>query len=86
MKNIKILIALLAITATAPFAGAPDPAGLRPARADGGQGGAFPTINAAITAASAGDRILIYPKSGGSPYTENIVINKNLQLLCALEG
>lgn len=81
MKNMKLLIALLAIIAAAPFARATDRI-----VADGGQGGAFPTINAALTAASAGDRILIYPKSGGSPYTENIVINKNIQLLCAVEG
>jgi len=55
--------------------------------AEGGQGGAFETINAAVAAAVSGDRILIYPKANGGHYSENITItNKSLQLLSALEG
>lgn len=81
MKHLKVLILFLTAFAMAFQSSATDRI-----VADGGQGGAFSTINAAINAAAAGDRILIYPKSGGSPYTENIIINKNLQLLCAEEG
>jgi hypothetical protein len=55
--------------------------------AEGGQGGAFESINAAINAAVSGDRILIYPKANGAHYSENISItNKSLQLLSAEEG
>jgi hypothetical protein len=45
---------------------------------DGGAGGSFSTISAAITQASDGDRIIIRPKSAGIPYLENITINKSL--------
>jgi hypothetical protein len=55
--------------------------------AEGGQGGAYSSINAAINAAVSGDRILIYPKANGGHYSENISItNKSLQLLSAEEG
>jgi hypothetical protein len=55
--------------------------------AEGGQGGAYATINEAITAAVSGDRILIYPKQNGAQYSENITLtNKSLQLLSATEG
>lgn len=49
---------------------------------DFGAGGAYPTISAAITAASNGDRIIIKPKSGGVPYLENLTIDKSLTFVC----
>jgi hypothetical protein len=54
--------------------------------AEGGAGGAYSSISQAITAAVNGDRILINPKSGNSAYAENLTIDKNLQLLCNIEG
>lgn len=51
-----------------------------------GGGGAYPTISEAISAASAGDRILVVPKNGDAPYIENLTINKDLQLLSAING
>lgn len=54
--------------------------------AEGGMGGAYPSISEAITASADGDRIIINPKSGGSAYAENLAINKDLQLLCNVEG
>jgi hypothetical protein len=55
--------------------------------ADGGAGGAYSTIGAAVTAAASGDRIIITPKPGGATYNENITItNKSLQFLSATEG
>ena len=81
MTQFRIPVLLFLIIATTQFVRATDRI-----VADGGQGGAFSTITDALNASAAGDRILIYPKSGGSPYTENIVITKNIQLLCAVEG
>ncbi len=55
--------------------------------ADGGQGGAFASISEAINAAVSGDRIIIYPKTNGGSYSENLTISsKSLQLLSATEG
>lgn len=51
-----------------------------------GGGGAYATIGDAMAAASHGDRILIEPKAGNGRYIENIVIDKNLQLLTATNG
>ncbi|MGC4041153.1 MAG: hypothetical protein QM710_10300 [Flavobacterium sp.] len=48
---------------------------------DGGAGGAFSTISAAIAQASDGDRIIIKPKIGNAPYLETVTINKSLTLL-----
>jgi hypothetical protein len=45
---------------------------------DSGAGGAYATVNAAIAAASDGDRIIIKPKTNGSAYIENLTINKSL--------
>ncbi len=81
MKKLKLQILLFGVIASQQLALATDRI-----VADGGQGGAFSTITQAINASVANDRILVYPKSGGSPYTENIVINKNIQILCAVEG
>ncbi len=53
---------------------------------ESGSGGCYPTITAAINAASDGDRILIQPKSGGASYAENLTIAKSLQLLSNVEG
>jgi hypothetical protein len=55
--------------------------------ADGGAGGAYATIGAAVTAAVSGDRIIITPKPAGATYNENITVtNKSLQFLSATEG
>ncbi|MCX6897000.1 MAG: hypothetical protein NTZ16_16250 [Verrucomicrobia bacterium] len=49
--------------------------------------GAYTTISAAISAASSGDRILVFPKAGGAAYVENPTITlSNVQLLNAVEG
>ncbi|MEJ5102669.1 hypothetical protein [Chryseobacterium sp. MYb328] len=45
---------------------------------NGGTGGAYSTVSAAITAASDGDRIIIQPKTNGTAYVENLTINKSL--------
>ncbi|BAP32493.1 uncharacterized protein CHSO_3456 [Chryseobacterium sp. StRB126] len=45
---------------------------------NGGTGGAYSTVSAAITAASDGDRIIIQPKTNGAAYVENLIINKSL--------
>ncbi|MBP2619674.1 hypothetical protein [Chryseobacterium jejuense] len=45
---------------------------------NGGTGGAYSTVSAAITAASDGDRIIIQPKTNGAAYVENLTINKSL--------
>ncbi|MCX6896998.1 MAG: hypothetical protein NTZ16_16240 [Verrucomicrobia bacterium] len=52
-----------------------------------GLAGAYSTISSAIAASSAGDRILVYPKTGGASYVENPSLSlSNLQLLNAIEG
>lgn len=51
-----------------------------------GGGGTYSTINDAFVAASAGDRILIRPKSANAPYIESLTINKSIQLLTATNG
>lgn len=45
---------------------------------NGGAGGAYSTVSAAITAAADGDRIIIQPKTNGTAYVENLTINKSL--------
>lgn len=45
---------------------------------NGGTGGAYSTVSAAITAASDGDKIIIQPKTNGAAYVENLIINKSL--------
>ncbi len=55
--------------------------------APGGAGGAYASLNAALTAAVAGDRIIVTPQSGGAAYTEGtIAITKSVQILSATEG
>ncbi|HBF87692.1 MAG TPA: hypothetical protein DDX39_03535 [Bacteroidales bacterium] len=54
--------------------------------AENGTGGAYATITEAINAAADGDRIIVSPKSGGAPYSENLTIDKSLQFLCNNEG
>ncbi|WP_123910940.1 MULTISPECIES: hypothetical protein [unclassified Chryseobacterium] len=48
---------------------------------NGGTGGAYSTVSAAITAASDGDRIIIQPKTNGTAYVENLTINKSLTFI-----
>ncbi len=53
----------------------------------GGAGGAYATLNAALTAAVAGDRIIVTPQSGGAAFAEGtIAITKSVQILSATEG
>lgn len=55
--------------------------------AAGGSGGAYASIGAAIAAANAGDRIIVYPQTGGASYSEGtLTITKSLQILSANEG
>lgn len=55
--------------------------------AGGGSGGAYPTLKAAIAAASPNDRIIVYPQANGASYSEGtITITKSLQILSANEG
>jgi hypothetical protein len=55
--------------------------------AGGGAGGAYLTIGAALAAASANDRIIVYPQVGGSSFSEGtLTINKSIQILSANEG
>jgi hypothetical protein len=49
-----------------------------------GTGGAFTTINAALAVAVDGDRILVIPHAGF--FVENLVLDKSLQLMSAVEG
>ena len=53
---------------------------------ENGNGGCYTTITAAHAAAVNGDRILITPKAGNAPYTENLTITKSLQFICATEA
>lgn len=53
---------------------------------ENGSAGTFSTIGAAITASNDGDRIIIYPKIGGNPYIEDLVINKTLEFASAEDG
>lgn len=53
---------------------------------DGGAGGAFSTIGAAISQASDGDRIIIRPKVGNLPYQEDVLVDKSLTFLSEIQG
>lgn len=53
----------------------------------GGAGGAYASISAALTAASAGDRIIVTPQANGAAFVEpTITITKSIQILSATEG
>lgn len=53
----------------------------------GGAGGTYASLNAAIAAASPGDRIIVYPSLNGASYMEGTIsITKSLQILSANEG
>lgn len=53
----------------------------------GGAGGTYASLKAAVLAASANDRIIVYPQQNGASYSEGtITINKSLQILSANEG
>lgn len=53
---------------------------------ENGPAGTFSTISAAITASVNGDRIIVHPKIGDSPYVENITIDKSLEIVSATDG
>lgn len=53
---------------------------------DGGAGGVFSTISAAVAQASDGDRIIIRPKVGNLPYQENITVDKSLTFVTEIAG
>lgn len=46
-----------------------------------GQSPAYPSITAAVAAASDGDRIIVKNRAGNIPWIENIAVNKSLQFL-----
>lgn len=48
---------------------------------EGGSGGGFSSINAAMTAAVDGDRIIVHPKAGNAPWMEDLTITKSLTFL-----
>lgn len=50
---------------------------------DGGANGAFSTIQAAVDATNDGGVVVVHPKDFNVPYIENIVIAKNLTLMCS---
>lgn len=52
----------------------------------GGAGGAYASISAALTAASAGDRIIVTPQANNAAFVETITITKSIQILSATEG
>lgn len=55
--------------------------------AAGGAGGAYASLNAALTAAANNDRIIVYPQPGGASFSEGtITITKSVQILSAVEG
>ncbi|MDX2002892.1 MAG: hypothetical protein SFW35_10700 [Chitinophagales bacterium] len=54
--------------------------------AQNGTGGAYASITDAYNAATNGDRIIITPQSGNSPYVENLTISKSLQFISGVEG
>lgn len=53
---------------------------------ENGPAGTFATITEAITAAVNGDRIIVHPKIGGSPYIEEMIIDKSLEIVSATDG
>lgn len=53
---------------------------------ENGPVGTFSTISAAITASVNGDRIIVHPKIGDSPYVENITVDKSLEIVTATDG
>lgn len=48
--------------------------------------GTYATINAAVTAAADGDRIIIANRPGGQPWVENFTLSKSLTLLSSVNG
>lgn len=55
--------------------------------ASGGAGGAYSTLAAAIAAANANDRIIVFPQANGASYAEGtLTITKSLQIVSATEG
>lgn len=54
--------------------------------AEGGQGGAYASLNDAYSAAVNGDRILVYPKANGVAYAENLTIGKDVDISSAENG
>lgn len=53
---------------------------------ENGPSGTFSSVSAAITASLNGDRIIVHPKIGDSPYVENITIDKSLEIVSATDG
>jgi len=53
---------------------------------DGGPIGTYSSISSAVSASVDGDRILINNKLDGLPWTEDIIVNKSLSLLSAVDN
>ena len=53
---------------------------------EAGPVGTYPSIASAVAASTDGDRIIINNKPGGSPWIENITINKSLTFLSAVDN
>lgn len=53
---------------------------------EAGPVGTYASIASAVAASTDGDRIIINNKPGGSPWNENIVINKSLTFLSAVDN
>ena len=53
---------------------------------EAGPVGTYPSINAAVAASTDGDRIIINNKLGGFPWNENVLINKSLSFLSAVDN
>jgi hypothetical protein len=53
---------------------------------EAGPVGTYPSINAAVAASADGDRIIINNKLGGFPWNEDVLINKSLTFLSAVDN
>ncbi len=51
-----------------------------------GAGGNYASINAAMTAAVDGDRIIVIPKAGNAPWVENLTVTKSLTFISDTEN
>ena len=51
-----------------------------------GAGGNYSSINAAMTAAVDGDRIIVIPKAGNAPWVENLIVTKSLTFISDTEN
>lgn len=86
MKSIIRIIALSCLTAIAAISMTYAAPGDTVQVTEGGGGGAYATIQAAIDAANENGVVVVHPKNSNVPYIENINLNKSLTLMCANIG